>query len=161
MIVSFLTAPRTASQKRDLDLIFEVGALFGLRFLHGRSRGAPAKKLAEQIAEIRAARAAKVESAKVEMLITAGFFGRGGPAALGVKAKLVVHLAFLGVGENVVRLLHLLELFFGGFIAGIQVGMILAGQFTIGLPYLLLGGLAGDAQQLVIILFGGSCHGLV
>ena len=65
-MVSFFTVPRTASQKPICDSVFEVGARFGFRG-PPRPAAAPAEKLAEQIAEIRAARAAKIESAEIEV----------------------------------------------------------------------------------------------
>ena len=49
-----------------------------------------------------------------------------------IEAELVVHLAFLGVREDFVGFLNLLELLFGGFVAGIQVRVILAGQLAVG-----------------------------
>src|SRR6202043_3084384 len=85
-------------------------------------------------------------------------FRRSGRSALGIEAELIVHLPLLGVGENVVGFLNLLEFLFGGFIAGIQVRMIFAGKLSIGLANLFLSGLARPTQQFVIILFGCCCH---
>src|SRR4029077_15651664 len=85
-------------------------------------------------------------------------FRRSGRSALGVEAKLIVHLPLFGVGENVVGFLNLLEFLFSGFIAGIQVRMIFAGKLSIGLANLFLSGLARHAQQFVIILFGCCRH---
>ena len=83
---------------------------------------------------------------------------RGAAGARRFEAELIVHLAFLCVREDVVSFLHLLELLFRGFVAGVQVGMILARKFPVGLPDFLLRRLAGDAQQFVIILFSCSGH---
>src|SRR5271165_2217387 len=93
--------------KADLDLIFEVGAGLDvpLRFSHA---SAASEKLAEQIAEIGAAGSAEVEAAKVKMHVAAGFFRRRSASPLGVEAELVVHLAFLGVRQDVVGFLDLL-----------------------------------------------------
>jgi len=74
------------------------------------------------------------------------------------KAKLIVHLPLLGVGQYVVGFLHLLELFFRGFVAGVKVGMIFTREFPVGLPDFFLRGLAGDAQQFVVVLFASRCH---
>ena len=49
-----------------------------------------------------------------------------------VETELVVHLALLGVGKNFVGFLDLLELFLGGLVAGIQVGMIFARELAVG-----------------------------
>ena len=131
--------------KADLDLIFEVGA--GLAFLDARLTAAAAEKLAEKIAKTGAALAAKIESAKIEVRARHRRAVEAAPRALGVEAELVVHLALLGVGKNVVGFLNLLEFFFGGFIARIQVGMIFARELAVGLANFFLRGLAGDAQQ--------------
>ena len=48
-----------------------------------------------------------------------------------VEAKLVVHLALLGVGKHLVRFLDLLELFFRGFVSRIEIRMVFARQLAI------------------------------
>ncbi len=86
---------------------------------------------------------------------------RGSP--LGIEAELIVHLPFFAIGKDIVGFLYLLELFFRRFVAGIQVWMIPAGKFSVGLANLFLAGLAAHAQQFVIILFGcgrHNCHSL-
>ena len=77
--------------------------------------------------------AAEIESAEIELHARAGIFRRHGPAPLGVETELVVRLPLLRIRQNVVRFLDLLEFFFRGFIAGIQVGVILARQLPVGL----------------------------
>src|SRR5437588_4342112 len=90
-----------------------------------------AEKLAEEIAEARTAtrraRApAKIKSAKikVDVLLPAVTARSTGPArrkVVAVKAVLVVHLPLLGIGEDVVGFLHLLDFFFFRFVAGIHI----------------------------------------
>src|ERR1700674_5233685 len=119
-------------------------------------RPAAAEELAEQIAEAwpcAPAPSSEIESPEIEMHI-AGVRSLGHSAcAWRFEAELIVHLAFFGVGEDVVSFLHLLELFFRGFIAGIQVGVIFAGELSVSLPDFFLRGLARDAQQIVVVLF--------
>ena len=106
-----------------------------------------AEKLAEEIAGnsfhrrqrlcARASGATKIKSAEIEVNI----FGRraaiscartwSAARAGNVESKLVVHLPFFRVGKNFVGFLNLLEFFFGGFVAGIQVGMIFASELPV------------------------------
>ena len=55
-----------------------------------------------------------------------------------VGAELVVLLALLGVAEHLVGLVDLLELRLGGLVAGVHVGMVLAGELAVRLLDLLL-----------------------
>ena len=150
-----LDRPAHRIPEADAHLIFEVGA--GLNLLALRS-AASLKKLAEQIAKAGAARAAKIEPAEINT-IAGRLFRRRGAAAFGVKAKLVVHLALLGVGENVVGFLNLLELFFGGFVAGVQVRVVLARHLP-DRPWRISFGDAWRAtpSEFVIVLFGCGGH---
>jgi len=136
----------------DGNLVLQVRA--GLLYL--RPRAASAEKLAEQVAETGAATPAEVVSVEVEL--HPGVFRRRRSPAVRVESKLVVSLALLGIGENVVRFLNLLEFFFRGLVTGIEVGMILARQAAVGLANILLAGLARDSQKVVVILLGGRCH---
>jgi hypothetical protein len=145
----------------DFNAIFEVAARLADRPTGFRATTA-AEKLAEEIAETCAARAAKIESAEIELRVGIGPRSACWSwPALGIKAILVVHLAFLGVGKNVVGLLHLLELFFRRLVAGIQVGMIFPREFSVRRADFLERRLARHAQKFVIVLFGGSCHDLL
>src|SRR5579863_3627633 len=119
------------------DLILEVAAGFLLWLFAAASPAS--EKLAKEIAEAASAAlcsgaAAKVKASEIEINAFAiGFVSAAGTArrnVVAVKAVLVVHLAFFGVGEDVVGFLQLLEFFFGGFVAGIQVGMIFAGELA-------------------------------
>ena len=141
----------------DFDLIFEVRARFAFRF---RNRAAAsAKKLAEEIAETRSAGArttAEIKATKIE--IHSGLT-RALPSSriaarrqvVAVEAILVVHLPLLRVREDVVGFLDFLEFFFGSFIAGIQVRVILARQLAERRANILQAGLARHSQHFVII----------
>src|SRR5438067_2461104 len=77
-----------------------------------------------------------------------------------IEAILVVHLALLGVAEDVISLLDLFELLFGRFVAGIQVGVILSSQLAIGLADLVVFGSFGYTQKLVVIPLACGRHKL-
>ena len=157
------TAHRIA--KIDFDLVFEVAAAFPL-WLH-RPAAVATEKLTEEIAEVPAARASlrsastKIESPEIK--IHSGIATRvRGPCSrleiVAVKAVLVVHLPLLGIGQNVVGFLQLLELFFRGLIPRIQVRVIFARELAECRANLLRIGLSRNSQQLVIVLFGRRCH---
>ena len=52
--------------------------------------------------------------------------------------ELVVARLLLLIGEHLIRLVDLFELFFRLFIAGVQVGMILLRRLTIGFLYFIV-----------------------
>ena len=146
--------------KRDLDLKFQVAARLALVGLARRVLAA--KYLAEEIAEARSASAAraastaKIESAEIEMNVfrrpaaavtISSARRRSSALPRRVETELVVHLAFLGVRKNFVGFLNLLEFFFGGFVAGIQVRMIFAREFSVRRANFLHGSVARHAQQ--------------
>ena len=163
MTLIFFTAPRIGIPKTNFHAVFEVSAGFfiGPGIFRASACAAAAKKLAEQIAETCAAGAAKIESAEINLAalrLTLRAARRRAGALIRIKSVLVVHLALFRIGKNVVRFLNLLEFFFGRFVAGIQIGMILAREFTIGLPNFLKRRFLGDAKRLVIILFGSGRH---
>ena len=70
-------------------------------------------------------------------------------------ATRVVLLALLGVGQDRVGLLDLLEPLLGALVALVAVGVVLARELAVGLLDLVLGGLLVDAEDLVGILDGG------
>src|SRR5947208_14187006 len=123
----------------DLDLVFQVAAGFVLR-LHPSASAPAAEKLAEEIAEARpaprrAGAAAKIKSAKIEVdvLLLAVSARSTRPArwkVVAVESVLVVHLPLLGIGEDIVGLLQLLKFFFRGFIARVQIRVILPRQLA-------------------------------
>ena len=92
--------------------------------------------------------AAKSAAAK-----SAGTAARAAARAEGGMAELVVLLPFGGIAEDFVGLGNLLELFLGGFVAGVFIGMIFNGHFAVGLFDLIRRGAFGDAEQFVVVLF--------
>src|SRR5882724_420035 len=84
--------------------------------------------------------------------------GCGGVDVVGVKTDLIVNLAFLGIAQNVVGFGQDLELFFRGLVAGIDVGVILAGQLAKGFAdFVRRGGLV-YTQNFVVVLFSSVGH---
>ena len=69
-------------------------------------------------------------------------------------AELVVGRAFFRIAQHLVGLADLLEFFLGGLVVGIFVGMILDGQFAVGLFDLIRRGAFLDAEQFVVIGLG-------
>src|SRR5262249_13230222 len=76
-------------------------------------------------------------------------------AAIGVEAELIVHLALFGVAENVEGFLDVFEFFFGGFVAGVDVGVVFAGELLVGTADLVGRGLSRDGSGFVISVLGG------
>src|ERR1700674_762752 len=123
----------------DLHLVLEVSTRLMLRF-HAAGAASALEKLAEQIAEAgttacRARAAAKIKSTEIKIDVRSPSIGARSTWTawwniVAVEAVLVVHLPLLRVGQHVVGFLQLLEFFFRGFVAGIQVGMILARQLA-------------------------------
>src|SRR5262249_25775509 len=72
---------------------------------------------------------------------------------------LVVLLALLGIGEDVIGGRDLLELLLRLLVAGIAVGVVFARQFPVGPLDLLLRGLLGNAQRLVELVGHGALLG--
>ena len=58
---------------------------------------------------------------------------------------------------HLIGLAGLLEPFLGCVVAGVAVRMVLHRQLAVGALQFLVGGLAGDAQNLVIVCFAHSC----
>jgi hypothetical protein len=73
-------------------------------------------------------------------------------------AELVVGRALLRVGEHLVGLLGLLELLFRRLAAFtlVAVRVVLHGQLAVGLLDVVLAGVLGDAEDLVVVAL---CHG--
>ncbi len=163
----FLDGAAHGVPKIDFDLVFEIAPGFHFRF--GRSAAAAdIEELAEEIAEAgapaRASSAAKIEAFEIEIdsrfarMRSGTSAGPAGREIIGVKAVLVIHLALLGVGKNVVGFLKLLEFFLGGFVARIQIGVVLAREFAEGGANVLGSGFARDAKEVVVVLFSRGSH---
>ena len=128
--------------KADFHRILQIGTLVILL-----PRTAPAAEhLAEDIAEIKALRAAETARAR-----TCALFERG-------MAVLVVHGAFLCVRQGVVGFLNLFKFFFGLLVALIAVGMVFHGQLAVGFFDFVVARSSGYAQCGVKILIA---HGSV
>ena len=100
-------------------------------------RAAAAAAAAASAAEEPAEDVAEVEVAEVDV-------GRPRPAV--GRAEGVVLLALLGIGEDVVGLLDLLEPLLGLGIARVVVRVVLAGELPVGLLQVVGGGVLGDAR---------------
>ena len=109
-----------------------------------------AEQITEDVAQIHTACAAKAA--------TKAAAGLAGPI-VGIdpsESELVIALALVRVGKNIVGLIDLLELFLGVLVAGVQVGVVLFGQLAVGAFDLGIGGVFADPQHLVVITF--FCH---
>ena len=104
------------------------------------ARGAAAKDVAENVAE----NVADVVEARSGIATAHSVFERGMPV-------LVVHAAFAAVGQHFVGFLALLELLERIGIRGIAVRVVLHRAAAIGLLQLVLGRVACDAEDLVVI----------
>src|SRR5690606_2292516 len=67
----------------------------------------------------------------------------------------VVLRPLLGIGKHLVSLPDLLEPLLGSLVAGVEIGMVLPSETTVRLADLLLGRVAGYAENLVV----GTLHG--
>jgi hypothetical protein len=120
-----------------VDLRLEVAPALGTR---GPAAPAPVSEdVGDDVPE-----AAEVSAAKRARVKPAG-------AAEDAAAR-VERLALLGVGQDRVRLLDLLEALLGVLVPGVAVRVIFPGQLAVGLLYLLIGRALADAQRRVWIL---------
>ena len=78
---------------------------------------------------------------------------------VGIEPDLVVHFAFLGIAQNVVRFGECFELFFGSLVSGIYIGMMLARKLAKSLANLVCRSSLFDSEDLVIVFLVGGCHG--
>src|SRR5262249_7110138 len=69
-----------------------------------------------------------------------------------VCSELIVSFSLVRVRQDLVGFVDLLEFFLGGLIPRVQVRMVLSGEFAIGLPNLVVGGIALNPKDFVIIL---------
>ena len=75
-------------------------------------------------------------------------------AVEGGVAELVVEAPFLLVREDLIGLVHLLELGLGGVVSGISIGMMLQRQLLVGPPKLVRGSFARYPQDFVETTLG-------
>ena len=115
-----------------------MGAALGLPALRTGST-APAEQAAEEIADVREREIAalEVEVARIEARASVS------------RTKRVVLLSLLGIGKNVVGVLHLLELLFCGSVARIAVRVVLGGKLAVRLLDVVRGGALLDAERVV------------
>jgi hypothetical protein len=116
------------------------------------SAEAAAEDIAEQIAQIHAPAAGK----SVEPAAEAAALARAVGGVHAGKAELIVLGALVGIAEDLVGLVDLLEFFLGFLVAGVIVRVILQGQLAVRLFDLLGAGALGDAQHLIVVSF--FCH---
>ena len=124
--------------ERDADARLEVGAPLGLR--SPRPLAAPEERaeVAEQVGEV----------AEIDVLGSGRRPDRTRPAARGrCRAEAVVRLALLGVREDVVGGLDVLEPLLRGRVVRIAVGMELAGELPVRLLELVVGRRLRDAED--------------
>src|SRR5579863_3227780 len=132
--------------KVDVETVFKIRSLFRTA---ARSLATPAaEELAEDVAEgsgaARTGFAAmiiidvigKIEATETHPRVITRARARSSARAtrrnvVGIKAVLIVDLPLLGIAQNVVGFLDFLEALLGGFIAGVQVGMILARKLAV------------------------------
>src|SRR5699024_1973350 len=115
------------------------------------AKTAAAKDIAEKIPQVHTAEpAAKAAGPAALLGCVVGVYAG--------KAELVVPLALFGVGQYVVGLVDLLELFLGLFVAGVQVRVVFLGKLAVCAFDLVVAGIFANAQDLVVITF--FCHSI-
>ena len=91
---------------------------------------------------------------------SAKIVGSKPPAAAEARVAVrVVALALLGVAEDAVGLRRLLEALLGLLVARVAVGVVLERQLAVGGLDLLLGGVPGDPEDLVVVALGHQAAG--
>src|SRR5882724_10282746 len=112
---------------------------FDILTTHGKAGAPPraataAEQALEEITKSTGATPAAKQVAKVAILDVHTFPVRRRPEVLPrfpVRPKLVVFLALVGIGQNLVSFVYLFKLLFGGFISRIDVRVKLARQLAI------------------------------
>ena len=84
----------------------------------------------------------------------AGTPGAGGAAV----TEEVVTAAPFGVAQRLVGDADLLEPFFGVRVVGLRIGVVPAGEVAVRPLDLLVGGVAGDAERLVVVAGHDRCR---
>src|SRR5579862_7578771 len=83
---------------------------------------------------------------------------RARESALGIEAVLVVHLPLLGVAQNVVGFLDVLEAVLGRFVAGVEIRVMLARQFPVGFANFIHRSTTRHSQGLVVVMLRSGWH---
>ena len=144
----FLLATESGLLKADVELNAYVVAL-ARRVRVAARAAAEAEYVSEYIAKVaEIAEAAKAAEACAAAKARAGIKGR--------MAVLVILRALIVVRQHLVRLVDLLEPLLTGFIARMEVGVVLLGKFAVCFFYLICRGALLQAEHLVVISF--FCH---
>ena len=130
----------------EVDDRLDVGAAHPGRLSPAAPAAPGAEDPAEDVAEI-----ADVEVAEVEVAAS--------EARRAVGAEGVVLLALVGVGQEVVGRLDVLEPLLRGRVARVPVRVVLAGELAVGLLDLVRGGVLGDTEGVVRSLHSVSSAG--
>ncbi len=147
---------RAAFSPRDLDLsfcpkcrIFKADSQIVSKICSGLSMGLPpspstrpkSKKILEYVTEAREDVFETPETGKARSL----------QPLMPVK---VVEFSFLGVPQNLIGFGGLFEIVLGLPVTWVSVGVVLKGEFSVGLLDFILGRLTGDTQDLLVVSFG-------
>lgn len=125
----------------QLQVVLEIASPF---------RAASATGLSEEVFENIVKNVAETAAVEIESIKASSTLLRAG------MPEHVVTLPFVLVAQGFVGFVDFFELFFGGFflvIAGVQVGVVLAGHLSIGLLEFVIGDGFLDAEDVVIISF--------
>jgi hypothetical protein len=144
--IGSLLRPRLGAEAERLE-ISRPGAA------RGEGRFPEPEELLEEIARVAGAEFRALRSLRARALasrITAQDFFLV-EAVFPIRAELVVLTPLFGIAEDLVGLVNVLELRLGLLVVGIYVRMILAGELTIGRLDIGFGGVALDAENLVIV----------
>src|SRR5262249_38829257 len=144
-------------QERQIDLAFHF--LRRLRPARPSAAPAAAKKVAEAAAGAEELTKNLGGFVRIDLLVAARTAApaksrpaRSAHAAVRADLAKAVELGALGlVAEHVVGVLYFFEPRFGLLVAGIAIGVILAGKLAIGFLYVIVGCVAFDPERLVII----------
>ena len=140
----------------QLQPCHDVFAPAGRILLGAAAAAAAAKELAENVSQV----AEAVKSAESGAAKAGAAVARAACAEVGVnpgKAVLVIPRPLVGIGQHLIGFSGLLELFLGGLVAGVAVGVVFHGGLAVGLLYVVGAGVLINAQHLIVISFG-ICH---
>ena len=147
--VTSFSQPKAASSK----LMFQRGAhiVAPARGVGVAGLGAAAEDAREDVAEAAAAEdiVEAAEAPEAARAVT-------GVGVEGRVAELVVLLALVGIGEDLIGLVGLLEALLTGLVAGVLIGVVLLGDLAVCFFDLVLRGALRNAEHLVVITF--ICH---
>ena len=114
------------------------------------SEAAASTEIAEEgFEEVAVYAAAEVLAIEIEVEILEARAAGELLAVLPVGAELIVHTALFVILEDFVGFVDVFELVLGGLVAGVEIGMVLAGELLVRLGYLFFAGRAFHAQQLI------------